>query len=127
MRLRQRPQDMRLPRQVLARALQRAAVFEFEVHAVGHFLAVLVGDVRGVEPEQGVAFCNDAGGLLRVGVRIWGGKSTGKIGEEAYTSVQFRGGEDKNPLWLDGHVAAFPELGGLLAAVSYRWSLKSAY
>jgi len=89
MRLRQRSQDMRLPREVLARALQRAAVFEMEVHAVGHFLAVLVGDVRGVEPGKGVAFCDNAGGLLRVGVRIWGGKSRGKSGDEAYASVQF--------------------------------------
>lgn len=78
MRLRQRPQNMRLPRQVLARALQRAAVFEIEVHAVGHFLAVLVGDVRGVESEEGVAFCDDAGGLLRVGVRVMCGENMGR-------------------------------------------------
>lgn len=63
MRLRQHPQHMRLPCQVLARALQRAAVFEIEVHAVGHLLAVLVGDVRGVESEEGVAFRDDAGSL----------------------------------------------------------------
>lgn len=74
MRLRQHPQNMRLPSQVLARALQRSAVFKVEVHAVGHLLAVLVGDVRGVESEEGVAFCDDAGGLLRIGVRFMGRK-----------------------------------------------------
>lgn len=70
MRLRQRSQDMGPSRQVLARTLQRATVFEIKVHAVGHFLAVLVGDVRGVDPEEGVSFCDDVGGLLRVGVRF---------------------------------------------------------
>jgi len=70
MRLRQRLQNMHLPRQVLARALQRATVFEIEVHAVGHLLAVLVGDVRGMELEERVAFCDDARGLLEVGVRF---------------------------------------------------------
>jgi len=59
---------------------------------------------------------------------IWDdGRSRGESGDEAYTSVEFRRGEDENPLWFDGHVATFPELERLLADVSCGKGLRSAY
>ena len=48
---------MRLAVRILARALQRATVFEIENYAVGKLLPVLIGDVGGVELGEGKALC----------------------------------------------------------------------